>query len=343
MSETRRRLYSVVALFVLSAIGTLRADVPPVLTHQGRITVNGANFHGTGSFKFALVQDAGLGGEATVWDTGTTALAIPVNQGHYSVLLGQSQALTADLFEDNDNLSLRIQFAADGTNFETLSPDRPITSSPYAFVAGTVPDGAITAEKLNLGGNAGEFLASTGTGVEWKSLSPATVFTRWGAATAPAGASMIYSGFAYSDYFGHSGRGEPIVIPPHTPDSGSPGTESLLYPVIVHGNPVPTGFTADTYLKAAVCLAPGPTTTIYGTWDPPTGWSVLYKGYAFGAHYTHEGGFAPLVIDSDSFDAGSDANGSIGSYLYPSRIQAAAPDGNTTSKFLRAAVIVKDP
>ena len=34
----------------------LQAQVPQMLNHQGRISVNGINFEGTGYFKFALVM-----------------------------------------------------------------------------------------------------------------------------------------------------------------------------------------------------------------------------------------------------------------------------------------------
>ncbi len=145
------------------------AAPPAVLSHQGRIAVDGVNFDGTGYFKFALIQDAGLGGEATVWETGVTSVPVTIAKGHYSVLLGQAPTppLSPGVFADNDNLVLRIEFSSDGTSFETLSPDRPVTTTPYAFVATTVPDGSITAEKLSLGGGAGQVLSSTGNGLAW--------------------------------------------------------------------------------------------------------------------------------------------------------------------------------
>lgn len=157
------------SIVVLSTTEFALADPPAVLSHQGRIAVNGVNFDGTGYFKFALLQDAGEGGETTAWETGMTSVPVTVTKGHYSLLLGHAPTppLSPTIFADNDNLSLRIQFSADGTNFETLSPDRPVATTPYAFVAATVPDGSITPEKLNLGGEAGKVLSSTGTGLAW--------------------------------------------------------------------------------------------------------------------------------------------------------------------------------
>lgn len=176
-----------------------------------------------------------------------------------------------------------------------------------------------------------------------------SVFTRWGNGTAPAGTTLVYAGFAHGDYYSHSGRGEPIVIPEHTADPNGPGVTStaLLYPVIVRADAaaMPSGITANRYLKAAVCYAPGPTTILWGSWTAPAGWSILYKGYAFGANYQQEGGFAPLVVDADNFDASPDATGQLGSLIYPTQLLGNQPPGstNTTNRFLRCAVIVRDP
>lgn len=49
-----------ILVFSLLAAPVLRAqlaDVPQKLNHQGRVTVSGVNFHGTGQFKFALIDE----------------------------------------------------------------------------------------------------------------------------------------------------------------------------------------------------------------------------------------------------------------------------------------------
>jgi hypothetical protein len=70
------------------------AQVPGVVNYQGRVTVNGTNFHGNGLFRFALV-DGGSG--VTYWSNGTSAVSIPVNRGLYSALLGDTNV--ADMTE----------------------------------------------------------------------------------------------------------------------------------------------------------------------------------------------------------------------------------------------------
>jgi hypothetical protein len=109
------------------------ADVPGLITYQGRITSHGTNFSGLGKFKFSLVTPGFLA--ATVWShDGQTppksALSIPVTDGLFTVALGDTsipgmtQALAPDLF-DQANLRLRIWFD-DGASGQTqLSPDQP--------------------------------------------------------------------------------------------------------------------------------------------------------------------------------------------------------------------------
>ena len=48
------------AAFLLAAVPVLRAQVPQLINYQGRVAVGGVNFDGTGQFKFALVDGAGV-------------------------------------------------------------------------------------------------------------------------------------------------------------------------------------------------------------------------------------------------------------------------------------------
>ncbi len=141
-----------------SILSALCAQVPQLINFQGRVAVDGVNFNGTGLFKFALVN--GDGG-ATLWSndgTGTdggeptNAVAIPVSQGLYAVLLGDTTLtnmtpISAAVFTNID-VRLRIWFN-DGTNgFQQLSPDQRIAAVGYAMMAANVADGMITSVKL---------------------------------------------------------------------------------------------------------------------------------------------------------------------------------------------------
>jgi hypothetical protein len=85
-----------VAALALVAQTAPAQQVPQVLGYQGRVSVDGANFDGTGGFKFALVDAAGT---TTYWSNdGTSAggaqpfalVPLPVTKGLYSVLLGDT-------------------------------------------------------------------------------------------------------------------------------------------------------------------------------------------------------------------------------------------------------------
>ena len=119
-------------------------SVPPVLNYAGQVAVNGEAFNGNGLFKFALVN---ADGNVTYWSNDGTSVngsepqasvAVPVNGGLYSILLGNTAqqgmgAIDPAVFAQHTDAKLRVWFS-DGVNgFQQLSPDRPFASVPYAF------------------------------------------------------------------------------------------------------------------------------------------------------------------------------------------------------------------
>ena len=102
------------------ASGTLRAQVPQLVNYQGRVTVNGVGFDGTGQFKFALVN---ADGSVTYWSNNGTsnggsepsaAVPLTVTQGLYSLLLGDT-ALGANMTDIpitvfSNDVRLRVWF-----------------------------------------------------------------------------------------------------------------------------------------------------------------------------------------------------------------------------------------
>lgn len=152
-----RRLAIVVTALVLLAV-PMWAQVPQIINYQGRITVGGAPFTGTGQFRFALVDGDGTtsywsnDGTSTTGDAPAAAVALPVVDGLYAVPLGDPNVsgmarVPASVFANRD-VRLRVWFD-DGTNgSQPLSPEQRITSAGSAMVAATVPDEAITNEKL---------------------------------------------------------------------------------------------------------------------------------------------------------------------------------------------------
>ena len=139
-STAARALFLILVVF---PVLPLSAEVPSLLNHQGRVTVDDINFDGTGQFKFALVNGAGT---ITYWSNDGTsiegnepaaAVPLPVAKGLYSVLLGDTSltnmnAVPATVFNNSD-VRLRVWFD-DGVNgSQLLTPDQRLASSGYAL------------------------------------------------------------------------------------------------------------------------------------------------------------------------------------------------------------------
>ncbi len=152
------------------AVANAPAQPPPHLNYQGRVSVDGTNFHGTGQFKFALVNATG---DATYWSHDgssvggsepDTAVPLNVDRGLYAVALGDSSqpgmtsALTPGLFM-NDDAVLRVWFDDGVAGPQQLVPDQALASVGSAFVAMTVPDGAIQTSQLANGAVTGPKIA----------------------------------------------------------------------------------------------------------------------------------------------------------------------------------------
>lgn len=81
------------------------------------------------------------------------AISLPVSDGVFSVILGDTSldgmnSLPAATF-DSSPLFLRVWFDDGESGFEQLSPDQPITATPYAMQAASVTEGAITSEQID--------------------------------------------------------------------------------------------------------------------------------------------------------------------------------------------------
>lgn len=103
--------------------------IPTFISYQGRVTVGGALYDGTGYFQFAIVDSGGT----SHWSSST--LTATVSNGYFSFAkLGSTSPITAGIFASSDRL-MRVWFGTDGSTFEQLSPDTAIASVPYAQVA----------------------------------------------------------------------------------------------------------------------------------------------------------------------------------------------------------------
>ena len=151
----RRQFLALATLVALA--GTASAQVPTMISYQGRVQMNNTNFGGTGQFKFALVRAAGptllWKNDASAGNTEpTSAVSLSVANGLVMTALGDTTlanmtALPISAFENYPDVRLRVWFNG-GAGFQQLTPDQRIVSVGYALMAATVQDGSITTAKL---------------------------------------------------------------------------------------------------------------------------------------------------------------------------------------------------
>ena len=131
---------SIILMFAIVFLWTGQVyAVPGMINYQGKISVGGTPFTGTGYFQFAIVDGTGT---ITHWTNDgnkpiTTDVTVPVINGLYNVILGETDGMLpvpASIFS-NDGLYLRIWFD-DGVNgLEQLVPDQRLTSTGYSFMS----------------------------------------------------------------------------------------------------------------------------------------------------------------------------------------------------------------
>ena len=162
------------------------------------------------------------------------------------------------------------------------------------------------------------------------------IFTRWGAATAPTGTTLVYSGIGA---VGPDG-GNIFVFKGGDPGGNTTDGQSFKFAgTATSAGRLPPGVTGDRRIKAAVCVSPTPVTTIFGTHTPPTGWSIVYKGYAM------SDGQNMIVVDGDNFDGtAAAAGGETVNEFYLARLQNPTHDSTNYpyAKLVKAAVISRN-
>jgi hypothetical protein len=147
--KSRSSLLCVLVIISINLASLVRAQVPGIINYQGRASVNGTNFDGTGQFQFALVN--GPLGTTTYWSNGTSTVSLPVTKGLYSVLLGDTTvsnmlAIPSTVFANSD-VRLRVWFNG-GAGLQQLTPDQRLAAVGYAMMAANVPAGAIGTAQL---------------------------------------------------------------------------------------------------------------------------------------------------------------------------------------------------
>ena len=125
-------------------LASLAQAAPPMLNYSAQVAVDGAPFTGTAYLKFAFVDGSG---QFSYWShDGTSAngsepdgnVSVSVSGGLYSILIGDTQIagmgeVDESVFQNHNDVHLRVWFS-DGVNgFEQISPDRRFASVPYVL------------------------------------------------------------------------------------------------------------------------------------------------------------------------------------------------------------------
>ena len=120
----------------------LASDSTTTISYQGRLADSSGNpvtTSGVG-MQFRL-YNADTGG-SPLWEEPHTA--VPVEDGLFHVLLGSTNSIPVSLLASNSTLWLGITVGSDSE----MTPREQIASVPYAMIASSVPDGAVTTEKI---------------------------------------------------------------------------------------------------------------------------------------------------------------------------------------------------
>jgi hypothetical protein len=103
--------------------------------YAGKVSIDGQNYHGQLNFTFAIYTAS----NDLVWDSGSSAIEVPVTNGRYLVLLGGQgmRPLPASLFHANDELYVGVyaDLPNDNVGQVKLGELQRITAQPYALVA----------------------------------------------------------------------------------------------------------------------------------------------------------------------------------------------------------------
>jgi hypothetical protein len=133
-----KRWFPILAV-LLTAAPAARAQVPQVLSYQGVLTDNAGAIVADGSYNFTFrIYDTQIGGSLQYQEVQN---AVPVQRGTFSVVIGSITALTLAF---DQPYWLEMQVGAD----PALVPRVQLTSAPYAFMAETVLDNAVTSAKI---------------------------------------------------------------------------------------------------------------------------------------------------------------------------------------------------
>jgi hypothetical protein len=226
----------------------VRAAVPDTLGYQGRLTNGGVAVNGNVTVTFRLYTLAS--GGAALW---TEVQALPVTNGLYSAILGQSTAFPANLF--NQPLWLGVSLDAN----PEMIPRQQLTATSYSLRAKS----AASADTAGVAGALGASPTLCGAGQFAQGIS--VTGNALGCAT-PAATTAVTMG---GDVTGSSGAATVARIQGRAVAATAPTTGQVL---TYNGSQWAPGGIADSQLSANIVLASSAqTVTGVKNFNPGTG------------------------------------------------------------------------
>eukprot|EP00043_Microstomoeca_roanoka_P019699 m.225365 g.225365 ORF g.225365 m.225365 type:complete len:479 (-) comp17040_c5_seq1:24-1460(-) len=154
-------------------------------------------------------------------------------------------------------------------------------------------------------------------------LARGHVYVRFGRGNCPPNHELLHAGITYGAHHNHNGAPNQICLTEAPSGGAETGTSSLdiLYPLGLGGNSG-TNLPTSRIIRCARCHAPrsGTCFRMEGTASCPSGFTMAYRGYLVGAHYTHASSAGRFCVDED-FDG---SYGNTDDYVYPTRVQEAS-------------------
>ena len=147
------KLYPFLVFSLVVVVSFSHGSVP--VPYAGKVSIDGQNYHGQLNFTFAIYTAS----NDLVWDSGSSAIEVPVTNGRYLVLLGGQgmRPLPASLFYANDELYVGVyaDLPNDNVGQVKLGELQRITAQPYALVAemakmADAANSSITAQNANV-------------------------------------------------------------------------------------------------------------------------------------------------------------------------------------------------
>ncbi len=132
--------------------------------------------------------------------------------------------------------------------------------------------------------------------------TPGVMYTRWGRAECPNGATLLYEGLVGgTDYRYNGGVSNFLCLPlsPEYVETESIGSYSSLYSTEYETNGTPLEDVYDYDVPCVVCLAPRTSTLMVpATPNCPDGLTLEYSGYLMGTRNTRELSADVICVDS---------------------------------------------